>query len=98
MIDERRQMRDGDDAHGIDGRGLVGVGLGDDDLPHALVATEGRRDGERASHGSEGAVEGELADEDASGDLLGTNVVGGLQKSDGDRKVEGRAFLLHVSG
>ena len=98
MPEQRGQMLRADHAHRPHRRRLVRIRRRHHELAHAGVARHGRGDGQRAAHRRDGAVERQLAGEDASGDLLVAQELHGVEDADGDREIESRSLLLHIGG
>ena len=87
------QVADAIHVDAFDDRGLGGVFGGDDQVGDALLA-RADRDGEGAAHGTDGAIEGEFADEDVL--VEGLHGAHGAQDAHGDRQIEAGAFLTYV--
>ena len=87
------EVADAVDVDAFDHGGLGGVFGGNDQIGDALFA-RADRDGERAAHRADGAIEGKLADEDVL--IEGLHGAHGAQDAHGHGQIEAGAFLAHV--
>src|ERR1035437_743555 len=91
--DHLGQVTDTIHVDAFDHGGLGGVFGGNDQVGDALLASADC-DGQRTAHGADGAIEGELADEDVPIQRL--NRAHGAQDANGNGEIEAGAFLPNV--
>ena len=98
MSQQRRQMRRADHAQRLHRRRFVRIGSGHDQLANVRIARQSRRDRKRSADRRDSSIERELADENASGNVIFVKELGCLQDSEGDGQIESGTFFFHIGG
>ena len=93
-VDEFGQGGDGEGAGSSEQRGFRGIADGDDEPVEACLHP-GVQGGQNSRHGSDPAVESDLAAVDDRPGVLARDEVQGLEHGDGDAEVEAGADLRH---
>ena len=92
-----RKRADRVDRNALDEPGLVRVRLGDEQAATTPVA-DGERDAQDPGHRTHRPIQGELSDREEALERPRGNLVGGREKSEGDREVERGTLLARIGG